>query len=195
MLLSIIIPSRTEPNIQDMVDITEKHFPNAHQIIVANDREGHGKGWAVRQALQHATGDVICFIDGDMDIHPRMIKRLIPFLDDYDCVVGRKQIRGLLSRRILTRLSRLYIHTLFDINIDTQTGLKLFNRHILEDWKSDKFMFDLEILAKLRQKRIDIIEVPVEVTPVGASSKRMGVKNVYNCLIESFMIWLGLRLR
>lgn len=187
-MMSILIPSHMEPKIHLMLEETEKCFPDA-QIIVCNDRYGKGKGWALRQALQEAHGDIICFIDGDMDISARMINRLIPFLDDYDIVIGKKQIRRSLSRRILTRLSRFYIKTFFGLSCDTQTGIKLFKRYALLDWQSDSFIFDLEILSKARIAGLQIIEVPVEVTDHGASSKPMKFKNIIRSFKESLKVW------
>ena len=190
MKLSILIPSRNEPKIHEMVAATEREFPNAEQIIVANDLASRGKGWAVREALKAATGDVVCFIDGDLDIQPRMIHRLIPFLNDYDIVIGKKQVRGSLGRRLLTRLVRIYLKMFFGLSYDTQTGIKLFKRYALTDWECDSFIFDLEILYKARQAGLQIIEVPVEVTDFGASSKPMRLKNVFRCLSESLKIKL-----
>jgi glycosyltransferase involved in cell wall biosynthesis len=192
MKISILIPSKDEANVVDVVSEAEKLFPDA-EIIVCNDRYGNGKGWAVRQAMLNCHGDVICLIDADMDIHPRMIKRLIPFLEDYDIVLGRKQVRKLLSRRLLTRLSRIYIRALFGLSYDTQTGLKLFKKYAIPYWKSDSFAFDVEVIGRAHKEGVSIIEVPVEVTEQGKSSKPMKLKNVLKALKESFKIWLNLK--
>jgi glycosyltransferase involved in cell wall biosynthesis len=182
-MMSILIPCKNEPNIDKMLEEIERYFPEA-EIITCSDRDGRGKGWAVRNALQYATGDIICLIDGDMDIHPRMIKRLIPFLEDYDIVVGKKQVRGILSRRILTRLTRIFLRILFGISVDTQTGIKLFRRYALKPWNTNGYMFDLEILIKSKQANSLIIEVPVEVM----QSKKMKLNSVIKCLIEVIKI-------
>lgn len=188
MNLSILIPSKDEPKIHDMIAETEAQFPQA-QIIICNDRDGRGKGWAVRTALAEATGDVICFIDGDLDIHPSQIKRLIPFIADYDVVVGEKMVRGSRGRRWVTRLSRIYLHLFFGFDYDTQTGIKLFRRYSLLPWHCDNFMFDLEILCNARRKGLQIINVPVEVTDYGSSSKPMRFRHIIKCLRESLNIW------
>jgi len=193
MKLSILIPSRDEPKIHEMVKEVEREFPEAHQIIVCNDSLGKGKGWAVREALSQCTGDTICFIDGDLDIHPRMIHRLLPFLKDYDIVVGKKQVRGSLGRRLLTKCSRLYIKWLFGITNDTQTGIKLFKYYSLLPWESSSYIFDLEILYKARMKGLQIIEVPVEVTDHGSTAKPMKLLNVVRSFVDSFKLRLKLR--
>jgi len=194
MKLSILIPSKDEPKVHMVVKLIEKFTP-ATQAIVCNDAEGRGKGWAVRQGLPTATGDVIGLIDGDMDIHPRMFARMIPFLEDYDIVVGKKQIRGSLGRRLLTKLSRIYIYALFGLNYDTQTGIKLFKDYAVLPFKTDSYAFDIEMLSNARKKGLQIIEVPVEVTDYGSSAKPMRISNVMRALIESFKIWRRIRCR
>jgi glycosyltransferase involved in cell wall biosynthesis len=190
MKLSILIPSRVEPNIVRMLMETEECFPGA-EIIVAQDRDSRGKGWAIRTALEQATGDIICFIDADLDIHPRMIFRLIPFIDDYDIVVGTKGLTGIPSRKILTWLSRWYIRFMFGLSVDTQTGIKMFHVKHLPNWKTDGFCFDVEILAKAQRNGSRMIEVPIE----AVHSKKMAAKSVLKTLKESIKIWLALKSR
>ena len=184
-MISVLLPSKQEPKVLEVMMILEEMLPDV-QIIIANDRYGMGKGWAMREALSQAQYDVVCFLDADMDIHPKMIWRLMPFLDDYDIVVGKKQVRGFLSRRILTRLSRLYIWILFGLNLDTQTGIKLFRRDAIMPWLSNSFAFDIEILSNAKKAGFDIIEVPVETS----TTKKMNIKSIFKCLIESFKIKL-----
>jgi glycosyltransferase involved in cell wall biosynthesis len=160
-MLTILIPNRNEKKILEMMIALEEQFPKA-QIIVAVDRDSRGKGWAVRKALEQAEGDIICFIDGDMDIHPRMIWRLIPFIDDYDIVVGKKNIPDIFSRKVITILSRIFIKVLFGLSVDTQTGIKMFRRGALMDWYEEGWMFDLEILAKANIRGFTMVDVPVE---------------------------------
>ena len=188
MKISILIPSKDEPKVHEVVEAIDKHTP-AIQAIVCNDPEGYGKGWAVRQGLLAVTGDVIGIIDGDMDIHPRMFARMIPYLEDYDIVVGKKQIRGSLTRRMVTRLSRIFIRTLFGMDYDTQTGIKLFKKEAIPEWKNDDFMFDLEVIIKAYDAGFKIIEVPVEVTPYGSTSKTIKGKNLFKCFKEVLIIW------
>ena len=187
-MISIILPSRNEPNIKKVVSDIEKLFNNV-QIIVCNDRYSQGKGWAIRQALEEAKGDLICFLDGDGDIKPKMIKRLLPYIEDYDIVCGVKPISGLWSRRILTYLSRIYLSICFDIKVDSQTGIKLFRREALQDFYNDGFLFDLEIICKAKQKGYSMIEVPIEATV----NKRMKLISIWKTFKESLTLWLELR--
>lgn len=160
--LSIIIPCKQEKDIVTMMVEVEKCHPEA-QIIVSSDRYGRGKGWSLRQGLKEATGRIIVFIDGDMDIHPKEIHKLLPSLNNNDIVVGRKKASGSLIRKTITLCSRMFITLLFGICIDTQTGVKVFKRRCLHDWKDDSFAFDIEILYKAMKEGYRIKEVDVEV--------------------------------
>jgi len=187
-MISIIIPQALEQNILEVLKETEACFPDA-QIIVSTDRYRKGKGWAVRQAMEQATGDIICFIDGDGDISPRMIHRLLPFLSEFDIIVGKKDARVLISRWILTLLSRLYIRIMFDIPVDTQTGVKVFKRSALPNWKDNSFAFDVEILAKAKLAGAKMFEVTVETN----SCRKMRLISIVKALIGSIKIWLRLK--
>jgi len=183
-LISIIIPHAIEKNINIMVEQTERCFPDA-QIIIATDRYRKGKGWAIRQALEYAKGDIIVFIDGDGDILPSMIKRLLPHLDEFDIVVGKKDTRSMFSRWALTVLSRLYIRALFNIPVDTQTGVKVFKRSALPSWEEDGFSFDIEILSKAKRAGASMFEVTIN----ASCTRKMKMISVLNSLLGSLRIW------
>ena len=185
-MLSIILASAQEPNILAMMEETEACFPAA-QIIVSNDRYRLGKGWAIREALSEATGDIIVFIDGDGDISPKMINRLLPHLDEFDIVVGTKNTRRLLSRWILSGLARVYISVMFGIPVDTQTGIKVFKRSALPMWEANSFAFPVEILAKAQGAKM--FEVMIETR----AARKMKLKSIFAALIGSIKIWGRLR--
>jgi len=187
-MLSVIIPDYNAFEAQETTYVCRRYFPDA-QIIRATDLEGRGKGWAIREGLKKAEGDIICFLDADMDIHPRMINRLLPFLVDYDIVVGSKGIeRGLFTRRLLTYLSRIYIRLLFGLRVHTQTGIKLYKREAIPEWKSDGFAFDIEILSKAKKNRFTMIEVPIDAT----IKKGMSLRAILKTFRESLKIWFQL---
>lgn len=183
-MLSIILPSHREPEIQEFVAKVEECLPPC-EIIVSSDRYGRGKGWAIREALKECRGDKVVFLDGDGDIHPRMLMRLLPFLDDFDAVVGTKRIAHKhFSRRAITLLSRLYIRMMFGLNFDTQTGIKLFRKEALDLWDTDGFLFDVEVLYRVKKHSYRIIEVPIE----AEITERMSGRALWKTLVESLTL-------
>jgi len=184
-MLSIVLPSYREPRVYETLRVAKALFPDA-QIIISPDNVGRGKGWAVRKGLLASLGDVIVFLDGDMDIHPRMIKRLLPFLEDYDVVVGGKGIGGFpLHRKLITLASRIYIKCLLWLDVDTQTGIKAMRRDAVLPWICTNFAFDMEFLYIAKKRGLKLIEVPVE----AVVSKSKGPKVLIDTLLESLRIW------
>ena len=183
-MMSIILPDYNEPNLELVKREISTLFPDA-EVIVISDTQGKGKGWAIREGFSRASGGIIVFLDADMDIHPRMINRLLPFLEDYDVVVGTKRIEeGLLSRKILTFLSRIYIRILFGISVDTQTGIKLFKRWTIRPWKTNGYAFDIEILYHAKKLKCRMIEVPIDAN----IKRRMSWKPILKTLKESIKL-------
>ena len=122
-----------------------------------------------------------------------MLLRLLPFLDDFDAVVGSKRIgKSPLRRKIMTRLTRLWYKLLYGLRVDTQTGIKLFRREALESldwsWESNGFIYDVEVLARLRDKGFRMIEVPIECE----IRRQLAFKTIFKIFGES--LWLKFRL-
>jgi glycosyltransferase involved in cell wall biosynthesis len=189
--LSICLPNHNEENIHAFIEEIERTIP-CHEIIIACDPEGKGKGWAVRTALQQSTGDWIAILDADGDIPSRMLRRLIAFADDFDIVVGSKRIcKTNYRRKIITFLSRIYLRILFGVGCDTQTGIKIFRRESIPQWATDGFLFDAEILAKAYRAEAKIIEIPIECE----IKRQMPLRTLWKTFLESLALWYRLSFR
>ena len=184
--LSIIIPNHREVFIS-LVESRCKHlYPNA-QIIVANDPDGKGKCWALREGWTKSNKEIIVFIDGDMDIEPEDIEKLLKYIDTYDIVVAKKSLEKMpLKRKILSLGYRWLVKILFQLPIsDTQTGLKVFNRYALYHWNSDGFCCDIEILSGAHKRDFTIKEVEINVF----TSKEKGLKTICTMLLQTVTLW------
>jgi len=180
-MISVIVPSHNEPKIYELMEEIEQEI-GPSQIVVCNDRYGKGKGWAVRQAMEQATGDTILYIDGDGDISPFEIKKVLAYLGEYDVVVAKKNLPKRLDRTILTLLSRSWLWLLFGFWIDTQTGLKGFTYK--PEWRTDGWAFDVEILAKARLAGKSMIEIPIK----ACVSDSKSLKDIWRTLLETIRI-------
>jgi len=146
--------------------------------------ENHGKGYALREGFKAASGDFVLFIDGGMELHPREIRIFIGLMELYDAdvVVASKrhpqsQIEYPRTRRILSSIYQLLVRLLFDMNVtDTQVGLKLFKREVIESilphLTIDRYGADLEILALARATGYKkFLEAPVRLDYFGSNSR------------------------
>jgi glycosyltransferase involved in cell wall biosynthesis len=157
------------------------------EIWAVNDQDGAGKGYVIREGLKNANADYYIFIDGDGDINPRQISRIVYYLRcGYDVVVGKKELPQRLGRKILTWASRIWIRMLFGINVDTQTGLKGFNYK--PEWVTDGWAFDIEILYKAKKAGKAMKEVPVHA--IVSSGKNW--KDIWSTLVDTVKIRMAL---
>lgn len=191
-MLSILIPNHNEEFIHDFVEEVEA-LGIAHEIIISKDTESKGKGWCLREALGHAKGDLVAFIDGDGDIRPRMFRRLLPFLEDFDVVVGSKRItKSPLRRKVMTHLTRIWFKSLYGLHVDTQTGIKIFRREAFDMmgryWHANGFIFDVEILANMNRLGLKMVEVPIECE----IKRQVKFKTILTIFGESIWLWFRL---
>lgn len=146
-------------------------------VQVVGYKRNHGKGHAVRYGMRHAVGDVVSFIDAGMDIDASGISMLLEHMAWYDAdvIVGSKrhpvsQVDYPLLRRIYSWGYHTLVRLFFGIRLrDTQTGLKVYRREVLEKVLPrlvvKQFAFDIEMLAVAKHIGFArIYEAPVKVT-------------------------------
>jgi len=128
-------------------------------------------------------GGVVAFIDAGSDIKPEGISMILSHFRWYraDIVIGSKRhpvskVNYPWYRKILSLGYQSLIKILFGLSIrDSQVGLKLFRRQVLEDVLPrllvKRFAFDIEILAVAHHSGYTrIFEAPVELDFTGVST-------------------------
>jgi glycosyltransferase involved in cell wall biosynthesis len=121
-----------------------------------------GKGFALSFGVSQSTGSLVTFIDADMELDPANIKGFIELMRESECdaVIGSKRhpeskVAYPAFRRFQSLVYQLFVWVLFRLDVrDTQTGLKLFRRQVLEEavplLAIKRFAFDLELLVVAR---------------------------------------------
>lgn len=181
-IFNVLSSTRYKFEIIVVVDgFLDKTFERASEfskknVKVVGYKENRGKGYAVRYGMARAKGDVIAFIDSGMEINANGISMVLEHLQWYNAhiVVGSKRhsaskVNYPFVRRVYSFFYQLLVYVLFWLKVkDTQTGLKVFRREVLEDVLPrlvvKKYAFDVEVLAVayyLGYTRI--FEAPVEV--------------------------------
>lgn len=147
------------------------------KIKIYSYKVNKGKGYALRYGAVRAHGDVVVFLDSGMEINPRGIGMLWEHLKWYqaDIVIGSKRhpaskVNYPPVRKIMSFFYQFFIYCLFGLKVkDTQTGIKMFRREVLEKILPrllvKMYAIDIEMLAVahyLGFKRI--FEAPVDVS-------------------------------
>lgn len=146
------------------------------RVHVVGYPTNHGKGYAVRYGFSQATGDVIGFKDAGGDLKAKALPLALAQFEfqQADIVIGSKRhpdskVDYPRYRTILSWGYQQLTRLLFGLNVrDTQVGMKLYRRKVLEDVLPrllvKKFAFDIEILAvSYYLGYTKIFEAPVEI--------------------------------
>lgn len=143
------------------------------KIKVVGYKENKGKGNAIKYGFKFCKGDYVAFVDSGRDLNPKQLKDFLEIMQksNADIVIGSKRhpdsvVHYPILRRIMSRTYQLVNKVLFNLNVkDTQVGIKLFKRKILEKIMPKivvkKFAFDLELLVVAKKYNFNIVEAPI----------------------------------
>ncbi len=224
--LSVLLPAynlgrNIHSNLKETCSAIEKVHPNYELVLIddgsiddtvsqarklRSDRvkivhypRNQGKGNALKQGFKHSIGDLVCFIDSDLDIHPKQLGTFLSHMRDTDAdvVIGSKRhpdslVKYPFHRKALSSAYSLLNSVLFDLNVsDTQVGFKLMKRHVLEQVMHKlivkRYAFDLELLANIKKKGFRIVEAPVVLDYQGVTSY-VNPMAIWNILVDTFAI-------
>jgi glycosyltransferase involved in cell wall biosynthesis len=159
-----------------------------------------GKGAALFYGFRFARGELVAFLDSDLEIAPEYVLRLGEVMQSAgaDVVIGSKNLeesRFPAPRRALSRAYRGLASFLFGLPLsDTQTGVKLFKREVLElvipRLTVSRFAFDIELLVAAARFGYHIAECPVKTAYHRAGSVgRIGLGQMAGMLWDTLAIY------
>jgi glycosyltransferase involved in cell wall biosynthesis len=179
---------------------------NGDRIKHIHYHDNRGKGYAIKHGFSHSRGKLVGFIDSDFDIYPKCIIRAYETItrENADVVVGSKlhpesEVEYPWYRRLFSYCYRLLNRLLFDLKIkDTQVGMKVFRREVLEkvvpQASRDRFSFDVELLALAEHYGYDkILECPIKLDFNLYKGSHINWKEITIILRDTFAIYLGLK--
>ncbi|MFA6132053.1 MAG: glycosyltransferase [Patescibacteria group bacterium] len=163
----VIAENGSTDETRGIVQDLEKKYTNLRLLIIPTA----GKGWAVRQAWDTATAELLIFMDADLATDLKHLPDLIEALKDNDLVIGtRRYPSSQVSRswqRSLTsflynRLARIILSLPFS---DLQCGFKGIKKtawqKISPYFTSTGFFFDTELLALANKFKLKTAEQPI----------------------------------
>ncbi len=220
--LSVLLPCYHVPNllenllqvIEAVKDITDQYeiiliddgnssFPYISQndyIKVITFPQNKGKGEALVAGFREARGEVVAFLDSDLQIPATLLK---PY---YEIITGPRSPKILIGskrhknssveypfmRRVMSVTYQKMIKMMFGLEVlDSQVGLKMFKKEALEDiipfLTVKRFAIDLEILVVAHRRGHTILEAPVTIHETFNSTVNAGA--VRRMILDTFGIW------
>ena len=168
----IVISDGAKDRTAEIVEDLLGQIPNLKLI---NNKENHGKGFVVRQAMLAAQGQYRLFTDADNATTIEQAEKLLPyFKQGYDIVIGSRDARGAVItnpqpwyRRIMGEVFNLMVQIITGLwgIWDSQCGFKMLTskatQDILPKCRIDRWAFDPEILLVGKKMGYKIKEVPI----------------------------------
>jgi glycosyltransferase involved in cell wall biosynthesis len=159
-------------------------FSLHHRVLTLT--ENHGKGFAVRKGFEFVSGDFVCIFDADLDIDPTVLMRQFNTLTSNDSIAGviankyhpDSSLVYPLKRKVLSFGLFLLQRLLFALPFrDTQTGAKMFRYSALSDvlpqLRTNGFLYDIELLYKLKKRKSQVAQCAVEISHTGHSTIKL----------------------
>jgi len=166
---------------------------------IRQDRN-RGKGAALFRGFEAASGERIAFLDADLEISPAYLLDFLQKMDESgaDVVLGtreREENEFPFLRRLMSKTYRRAVSFLFGLSVsDTQTGIKLFKREVLESvaprMTVSRFAFDIELLVAATRFGYTLREAPVKVAYRRQGNLgRMNLRAIFGAFADTLAIY------
>lgn len=154
-MISIIIPTKNEPYINQLIEDIRAKVKTEYEIIVVDKSDGpprlaraklliqktDGLGNAVLEGIGEAKGEFIVMMDGDGSHDPEYINNMLERMNNSDVVIASKYVPG---GKTDDYASRIFVSKVFNAVIARFLGLKV------KDLMSGYAMFRRDIFDKIK---------------------------------------------
>lgn len=153
------------------IESAARNNPLIKPVVLARNK---GKGTALKEGFEASRGNYILFLDADLDLPPAQAANFFDLLEkkQVDIVIGCKRHPESIvesypwHRRVTSSVYFYLVKMLIGLPLrDTQTGIKLFKREVLEyafpRMLVKTFAFDIELLAIAHDKGYSLAESAV----------------------------------
>lgn len=174
------------------------------KVRIFSYETNRGKGHALKFGFEKSRGDAVAFLDTGLDFPPSQISHFLEILEESgaDLVIGSKRhpeskVNYPWHRRLVSFGAQILVKLLFGLGVtDTQVGLKMFRRPVLEKIMPlvlvKRYAFDIELLALAHRYGFEVIEAPVKLEL--KLSTAVSFHSLRNCLLDTLAVFYRLKI-
>jgi glycosyltransferase involved in cell wall biosynthesis len=150
-------------------EVLEKLKREIKELKVVTRRSKPGVGYALREGLAKASGNIIVTMDGDLSHNPGEIPSFLSLLKGCDMVCGSRYVKGgkadmACSRVVISGLFNIIFRGLIGIPVrDFTSGFRAYKKKVIKSiaLKSRKFGIYIEIPIKAHLAGFKLREIPI----------------------------------
>ncbi len=190
----IFVEDVSQDNTRELVQSLIKQYPD-HNLSAIYHESNTGRGQAVQDGFQQAAGEIVGYIDIDLEVQPYYIPAcVLKIKKGADICTGHRIYRLSLPRFLRHILSRGYVwltQQILDLPYqDTETGYKFFTREaaltILKYTQNKGWFWDTESMVYAHRLGYHVIELPCLFT------RRISKTSTVKPLRDSIEYWQNL---
>lgn len=194
----VVVNDGSADNTNQEIRRAAAHNP---EVVPVSYSKNVGKGNALKVGARRASGNLVVFMDADLEIHPKHAMKFMYMLKatEADVVIGSKRhpdskVDYPNKRKFLSWGYHLLIKLMFNLDVtDTQPGFKLFRKDVLDKEinkvEAQRYAFDLDLLVNVQADGYKIVEAPIELNFSRTCGGRIGFKTVKSIFKETMGVF------
>lgn len=155
----------------------QNKYPQQLKIITHPYNKGNGA--TIKTGIKQAVGDFIICMDSDGQHDPNDVLKMLPYLDEYDLVVGARPFKrdGTWYRNLANKFYNWLASTLtgFDIK-DLTSGFRIFRADVVKKFYHlfpQRFSYPTTSTLALLKSGYNIKYVPINIQPRQAGASKI----------------------
>jgi len=150
-------------------EIADQLAKEDNRIRVVHHERNLGYGAAIRSGIKASSDNYIFFTDGDNQFDVSQLSHFVPFVSQYEAVIGfRLKRQDNWVRKLNAWAWNRLVGLMFDLKVkDIDCAFKLFNRKVFDDIRleSSGAMISTEMLVKILKQGYSIHEIGILHSP------------------------------
>jgi dolichyl-phosphate beta-glucosyltransferase len=165
----IFVEDKSTDTTRNLLTKLEKTLPNSQFLYHEKNK---GRGAAVKTGVAAAKGDIVGFIDIDLEVGPRYIPEFVKALETNDAAIANRKyysdsvVRALIRETLSNYYKSLNKRVLKHPFSDTEAGYKFFRKDPLKGFfvtkTNDHWFWDTEFVMYCFHKKLRLVEIDVE---------------------------------
>ena len=166
----IVVDDGSRDSTNEEIRSLHEEFLEDIQLVLVTHPYNKGAGAAIKTGIRIARGEVVVFIDADGQHDPCDILRMLPFISEYDLIVGaRRDYQSKWYRRIGNRLFNSLASWLTQFPIeDLTSGYRILRATVIKQYVHllpARFSFSTTTTLAFIKGGYNVKYLPIDISP------------------------------